>query len=312
MDFNIQRFAVDGNSVTSTGDWYKLDGYDSFGYVPAGIEFEASSQDESIQRMDGDSLLYAISGISSATGTSDTVTVIASGEISAITVVDSGTVAALYTINVSGGDKTALTVIVGGTKYSVSADGKLTIALPDFGLMTKSDKLKLDAIDTTTLLTKTEAASTYATKAEMREYIRQVVESDTGFVLINGNDSEVGVIPTMTNRKATPTLSADPASINDRDGWQDNITVTTNSSGAISAKLYLDGEEVTDSEGALEPPNVYNNTIWFLYGADHPAVSDYNYILTISIAETDDYAAATIDVPITVNGDGSEYEDEEE
>ena len=123
--FGIQRFASDGDFVTSTGDWYKLDGYDGFGYVPAGITFEASSYDESIQRMDGDSLLYAISGISSATGTSDTVTVIARGAISAITVVDSGTVAALYTLNVSGGDKTALTVIVGGTTYGVNSSGKL-------------------------------------------------------------------------------------------------------------------------------------------------------------------------------------------
>ena len=134
--FEIQRFASDGPRVTSTGDWHKLDEHDSFGYVPAGIEFEASSQVESIQqiesiqRMDKDSLLYAISGISSATGTSDTVTVIASGEISAITVVDSGTVEARYTINVSGGDKTDLTVIIGGTTYAVNSSGKLYIPEP--------------------------------------------------------------------------------------------------------------------------------------------------------------------------------------
>lgn len=79
------------------------------------------------------------------------------------------------------------------------------MALPDFGLMTKADKLKLDGIDTTTLLTKTEAASTYATKAEMREYIKQVVESDTGFVFINGNDSEVGLVPAMI-QKENPNL----------------------------------------------------------------------------------------------------------
>ena len=80
------------------------------------------------------------------------------------------------------------------------------MALPDFGLMTKADKLKLDAIDTTTLLTKTEAATTYATKAEMREYIKQVVESDTGFVFINGNDSEVGLIPALI-QKESPNLT---------------------------------------------------------------------------------------------------------
>ena len=130
FNFNIQRFATDGAMYTSSGDWYKLDEHDSFGYVPAGIEFEASSEDESIQRMDGDSLLYAISGISSATGTSDTVTVVASGEISAITVVDSGTVEARYTINVSGGDMTTLSVIVGGTTYAVNSSGKLYIPEP--------------------------------------------------------------------------------------------------------------------------------------------------------------------------------------
>ena len=189
------------------------------------------------------------------------------------------------------------------------------MALPDFGLMTKADKLKLDAIDTTTLLTKTEAATTYATKEEMRLYVRQVVESDTGFVLINGNDSEVGVIPTMTNRKATPTLSADPASITagPSDASGKTITVTTNSDGAISAELSLPEGELPDEEdadeefdvsidGALEGPFVNGNVIWFGRGIDCPNDMTYHYTVTISVAETENFAAASIEVPFTVTG----------
>ena len=95
----------------------------------------------------------------------------------------------------------------------------MIMALPDFGLMTKADKLKLDGIDTTTLLTKTEAAATYATKAEVREYIRQVVESDTGFVLINGNDSEVGLIPVFQAPYLHLTVSLQGSTYTDADNF---------------------------------------------------------------------------------------------
>lgn len=100
--------------------------------------------------------------------------------------------------------------------------------------------------------------------------------------------------------KPVPTLSANPASIDENNGWEGNITVTTNSNGAISAKLYLDGEEVTDEEGAFEPPTVSDNVISLSRGLDYPAMVTYSYILAISVAETDEYAAADVNVPITI------------
>lgn len=69
--------------------------------------------------------------------------------------------------------------------------------LPDFGLMTKADKQKLDSISADTILTKAAASDTYATKTALQSYIANVVESDTGYVFINGNGAVVATIPTM-------------------------------------------------------------------------------------------------------------------
>lgn len=41
------------------------------------------------------------------------------------------------------------------------------------------------------------AAATYATKEEMREYVRQVIASDTGYTFINGSGTTVAQIPIM-------------------------------------------------------------------------------------------------------------------
>lgn len=41
------------------------------------------------------------------------------------------------------------------------------------------------------------AAATYATKDEMREYVRQVIASDTGYTFINGSGTTVAEIPIM-------------------------------------------------------------------------------------------------------------------
>ena len=175
------------------------------------------------------------------------------------------------------------------------------MALPDFGLMTKADKLKLDAIDTTTLLTKTEAATTYATKAEMREYIKQVVESDTGFVFINGNDSEVGVIPAF-NVKENPNLSLSTNAVTM--AWQSenyhyygsgssNVTVTRAGNGDISA----------DCEDTNVTLSVSGTTVTVgLQGGmgdkdeSTPAV---NATVTVTSAETDDYASGSAVFTVT-------------
>ena len=69
--------------------------------------------------------------------------------------------------------------------------------LPNFGLMTKADKQKLDSISTDTILTKTEASDTYATKTAVQSYIANVVESDTGYVFVNGNGTTIATIPIM-------------------------------------------------------------------------------------------------------------------
>lgn len=197
FNFNIQRFASDGAMYTSSGEWvaaYFTETVD-FVYIPAGIEFEGSADRgyTTVQRVDAP-VTYAIKGVSSATGDSSTVTVTLSGELSAVTVSDTGTVNVQYEATVSGGDMTTLSVIVGGTTYAVNSSGKLYIPinLPDFGLMTKADKLKLDGIDTTTLLTKTEASSTYVTKALA---ITSGEMTANGFVLKNALGNGVVTIP---------------------------------------------------------------------------------------------------------------------
>lgn len=132
FNFNIQRFATDAKD-TSSGEWvaaYFTETVD-FVYIPAGIEFECSSERgyTTVQRVD-DPVTYAIKGVSSATGDSSTVTVTLSGELSAVTVSDTGTVNVLYEATVSGGDMTTLSVIVGGTTYAVNSSGKLYIPEP--------------------------------------------------------------------------------------------------------------------------------------------------------------------------------------
>lgn len=133
FNFNIQRFASDGNFVTSTGEWFAAHFTETvdFVYIPAGVEFEASEGMgyTTVQRVD-DPVTYAIKGVSSATGDSSTVTVTLSGELSAVTVSDTGTVNVQYEATVSGGDMTTLSVIVGGTTYAVNSSGKLYIPEP--------------------------------------------------------------------------------------------------------------------------------------------------------------------------------------
>ena len=160
------------------------------------------------------------------------------------------------------------------------------MALPDFGLMTKADKLKLDGIDTTTLLTKTEAASTYATKDEMREYIKQVVESDTGFVFINGNDSEVGLIPVFA--KKDPQLSASNTDM----GSQDSVDVEISrlGDGTISVS------NVTPGDSSYSPSVTVNGTT---INVARWSSADDSLEMTVSVAETDEYKAASITVTVT-------------
>ena len=176
------------------------------------------------------------------------------------------------------------------------------MALPDFGLMTKADKQKLDAIDTTTLLTKTEAATTYATKAEMREYIKQVVESDTGFVFINGNDSEVGLIPAFA--KPSPNLSVSPNAVTM--AWQQGasgydyygsgsseVTVTRAGNGAVSADCE-DTNVTLSVSGTTVTVGLQGGT--GSKGESTPAV---NTTVTVTSAETDDYASGSAVFTVT-------------
>ena len=151
--------------------------------------------------------------------------------------------------------------------------------------MTKADKLKLDAIDTTTLLTKTEAASTYATKAEMREYIKQVIESDTGFVFINGNDSEVGLIPVFA--KKDPQLSASNTDMGT--AYSVDVEISRLGNGAISVS------DVSTEGGSETTPTVNGTTISiYRWGTSSDTLT-----MTVSVAETDEYKAASITVTVT-------------
>lgn len=70
-------------------------------------------------------------------------------------------------------------------------------ALPEFGLMTRADKQKLDSISTDALLTKAAASDTYATKTDLNNCIANVVESDTGVVFLNGNGETVYTLAKM-------------------------------------------------------------------------------------------------------------------
>lgn len=164
--------------------------------------------------------------------------------------------------------------------------------LPDFGLMTKTDKLKLDGIDTSTLLTKTEASETYATKAEMRQYIRQVLESDTGFVFLNGNSSEVGLIPAFS--KPSPELSLSPTSVS-IGGTKTTATVNVSrlGNGAITATLPSEasGKITATVEGTVI-------TVGYVDGSD-------TYNVTVAVAETDNYAAATATLLVMTSNSGS-------
>ena len=178
------------------------------------------------------------------------------------------------------------------------------MALPDFGLMTKADKLKLDGIDTTTLLTKTEAASTYATKAEVREYIRQVVESDTGFMFINGNDSEVGLIPVLGKQSAN--FYASPTSLSMDVDESSNITLTTASSGVIS---FTPTSNIIAAENAGSYVHAFKITInGKTVTVDSPtrlsteAIGAFSDTLVLNLAETDNYESATTSVTLNFNG----------
>lgn len=165
------------------------------------------------------------------------------------------------------------------------------MALPDFGLMTKADKLKLDAIDTTTLLTKTEAASTYATKEEMRLYVRQVIESDTGFVFINGNDSEVGLVPVFA--KKDPQLSASNTDMGT--GYSVDVEISRLGNGAISVS------DVSTEGGNETTPTVNGTTISIgRWGSFSDTLT-----MTVSVAETDEYKAASITVTVTQDKNSS-------
>lgn len=176
------------------------------------------------------------------------------------------------------------------------------MALPDFGLMTKADKLKLDAIDTTTLLTKTEAATTYATKAEMREYIKQVVESDTGFVFINGNDSEVGLIPAF-NVKENPNLSLSTNAVTMAWEQADSYYYYGSGSSDVTVTRAGNGDISADCEDTNVTLSVSGTTVTVglqggqgSKGESTPAV---NATVTVTSAETDDYASGSAVFTVT-------------
>ena len=186
FNFNIQRFAAGSESTwTSDGEWIFADGY--WGYVVAVSELWDDENVGYASVQDG-GFAYYFTGVDSATGAnSETVTLTLSGNVSGVTVYNGAQLG-------QGADRTALTVIIGGTTYAVNSSGKLYIPinLPEFGLMTKADKLKLDGIDTSTLLTKTEASSTYVTKALA---ITSGEMTANGFVLKNALGNGVVTIP---------------------------------------------------------------------------------------------------------------------
>lgn len=69
----------------------------------------------------------------------------------------------------------------------------------DTGLMSSSDKAKLDSIDSNAFLTKTDASSTYVARAEFNNGFRsvQVQCLSDGVEIIDGNGNVVSVIPKL-------------------------------------------------------------------------------------------------------------------
>ena len=176
--FDLQKFAGAGDShTTEEAGWYLTTAY-TFWYCPAGFEYVT---DEGID-LDAIFLNYAtnpsgwvISGLNNPDShdniTGDTITA----------VIDASYVSSVDNITVEGDNKTSLHVVIGSTTYGVDSNGKLyipTAPLPDFGLMTKADKQKLDDI-----------ADTCVTSGE---------STANGFVLKNRLGAVVITIPNMS------------------------------------------------------------------------------------------------------------------
>ena len=206
MKFEIQKFAGDGGT-------YEL-GYDQWLYFICEAPFDQIAEDDSIAygtevgEVEDDSVTpispfwgfatseteYAangthggtcirreevqlkIYGLASLNGTAnaeggDGVR----GNTTAITATAAGE---LSDILVEGDNKTSLTITIDGTAYPVLANGRIVSTLPDFGLMTKADKQKLDRIPD-----------------DFSNFITSGVMTANGFVLTNNAGEGVVTIP---------------------------------------------------------------------------------------------------------------------
>ena len=181
---DIQRFADEGGQTEYGPLWFYF--YDDtntggyYGFIPSGASISHASNQIVYTTNDGGTTTIQVYGVSVVSGddTAATATLTGSSTIDSVTV--TGTAAS------------GLTLTISGTAYTVGQNGKLVVALPDFGLMTRADKIKLNNIDTTTLLTKTEASSTYVTKALA---ITSGEMTANGFVLKNALGNGVVTIP---------------------------------------------------------------------------------------------------------------------
>ena len=116
--------------------------------------------------------------------------------------------------------------------------------LPNFGLMIKSDKEKLDAINTDTILTKTEASDTYVTKSAMAEYVADIVPNSNGFIAYDGNGNIV-CNAVIDQGGGTSTDNSPNLKISNTVIIPNTITAVYNGGGQMSVSLQNDIADYT-------------------------------------------------------------------
>lgn len=201
MEFEIQRFAgLDSGTLgnawfyfvaTSESPPYRGEGEDIcyatialegstaldspfWGFCPEGTDYVNYSGAIHILFEDVTLKIYGLASLNNKANAESTYNGV-EGNATAITATAAGE---LSDILIEGEGKTSLTITIDGTAYPVLANGRIVSTLPDFGLMTKADKQKLDRIPD-----------------DFSNFITGGVMTANGFVLTNNAGEGVVTIP---------------------------------------------------------------------------------------------------------------------